>query len=67
MENATPPTPKGWVSVAKITMNPFKDEENVQPGMFNSWREFLKAVIVFAICSGAWSGLIVIGTRLWHK
>jgi hypothetical protein len=43
------------------------DDENVQPGMFTSWKEFLKAAIVFALCSLVWSGLIVAGTRLWHK
>jgi hypothetical protein len=43
------------------------DEEEQQPGIFTSWQEFLKAAIVFAICSGIWTGLILAGTRLWHK
>jgi hypothetical protein len=51
-------------------MTPFPDDEeelHVLPGLFQNWREFLKALIVFAVCSLVWAGMIEGGLRLWHK
>lgn len=51
-----------------MTWNSHDEADDELPGIFTSWREFLKAAIVFAICSGIWTGLILAGTRLWgHK
>lgn len=43
------------------------DEDEKRRGVFTNWEEFRRALIVYVVCSAVWSGLILAGTRLWHK